>query len=403
MKTRSSEKPAVAGGRPQREDYLIFGSPLIEQAEIEEVAASLASGWLGTGPKVARFEQEFREYVGARHAIAVNSCTAALHLALLALKVQPGDEVVLPVMTFTATAAAVIHAGCRPIFVDVDLKTQNMDPDLIGDAVGERTRCLLPVHFAGLPCRMDLILDLARRYNLHVIEDAAHAIETVAQGRKVGSIGDLTCFSFYVTKNIVTGEGGMITTDCDEYAEWVKILALHGMTKDAWHRYGDDGYKHYDVVYPGFKYNMMDLQAAIGLHQLRRIETYAERRREIWQRYNQAFSDLPVETPPDDLAPGDRHAHHLYTLLLNVEDLKIDRDQFMTALHREGIGSGVHYRALHLHPYYAQAFRLEPGMFPVAEYISERTVSLPLSAKLSDADVEDVIIAVERILRYYAR
>jgi dTDP-4-amino-4,6-dideoxygalactose transaminase len=403
MGFQMNDIPAVEGGKPVRTDYLIFGNPMIEQPEIDDVVDSLRSGWLGTGPKVGRFEGAFRKYVGAQHAIAVNSCTAALHLALLVAEIKPGDEVITTVMTFTASAAAIIHAGGRPVFVDIDLETMNMDTKQIEPAITEKTRAILPVHFAGRPCRMDHIMPLAREYDLRIIEDAAHAIETVAQGGKVGSIGDLTCFSFYVTKNVVTGEGGMVTTNNEKYADWIRILALHGMTKDAWRRFSDDGYKHYEVIYPGFKYNMMDIQAAIVFHQLQRIEQYALRRRAIWVRYNEAFRALPVITPSDDLLPGDRHAYHLYTLVLNLENLKVTRDQFMAALHRENIGTGVHYKALHLHPYYAEKYSLRKGMFPNAEYISDRTVSLPLSAKLSDGDVEDVIRAVSRILHYYAK
>lgn len=395
--------PALAGGCPVRTDYLIFGSPPIEQAEIDEVVDSLKSGWIGTGPKVERFENAFKNYIGAKHAVAVNSCTAALHLALLAAKIESCDEVIMPVMTFTASAAAIIHAGCKPVFVDVDLKTMNIDIQQIVPAITENSRIILPVHFAGRPCRMDRIAAIAVKHDLKIIEDAAHAIETVAQGEKVGCIGELTCFSFYVTKNVVTGEGGMVTTNDERYADWIKILALHGMTKDAWHRFSDDGYKHYDVVYPGFKYNMMDIQAAIGLHQLQRVKQYAVRRKAIWDRYNEAFKGLPVSIPFNGLLPGDRHAFHLYTLMLKLEDLKITRNQFMTALHKENIGTGVHYRALHLHSYYAQKYKLQQGMFPNAEYISKRTVSLPLSSKLTDKDVEDVINAVTRILRYYEK
>jgi dTDP-4-amino-4,6-dideoxygalactose transaminase len=403
MGIQMADSPAVAGGKPVRKDYLIFGSPAIEQAEIEEVVDSLKSGWLGTGPKVERFEEAFKKYVGAKYAVAVNSCTAALHLALLAVEIQPDDEVITPVMTFTASAAAIIHAAGKPVFVDIDPETMNIDTQQIEPALTENTRAILPVHFAGRPCHMDNIVALAQEYDLRIIEDAAHAIETLAQGRKVGGISDLTCFSFYVTKNVVTGEGGMVTTNNEGYADWIKILALHGMTKDAWHRFSDDGYKHYEVIYPGFKYNMMDIQAAIGLHQLERIEQYALRRKAIWDRYNESFKDLPLNVPSNELLSGDRHAYHLYTLILKLEDLKINRNQFMTALHRENIGTGVHYQALHLHSYYAEKYNLKEGMFPNAEYISDRTVSLPLSAKLSDRDVEDVINAVRRILRYYEK
>jgi dTDP-4-amino-4,6-dideoxygalactose transaminase len=395
--------PAMAGGHPVRKNYLIFGNPVIEESEIDDVVDSLKTGWLGTGPKVKRFEDTFKSYITSKNAVALNSCTAALHLSLLVAGLKPGDEVITTPMSFTATAAAIIHAGARPVFVDVDPSTMNIDPDCIEKAITKKTKALLPVHFAGRPCNMKQIMEIAEKHELFVIEDAAHAIETVAQGTKVGKIGHLTCFSFYVTKNIVTGEGGMVTTEIDEFADRIKILALHGMTRDAWHRFGDDGFKHYAVVYPGFKYNMMDIQAAIGYHQLNRIEKYSMRRKEIWQRYNDAFRDMPVVIPTECAQSDDRHAFHLYTLLLNLEALKISRDSFMQALHLENIGSGIHYVALHLHPYYAETYGFKQGMFPHAEYISERTVSLPLSAKLSDKDVEDVISAVRRVVTYYAK
>lgn len=398
-----TEIPASAGGKPVRDSYLIFGNPLIEQSEIDEVVDSLKSGWLGTGPKVKRFETAFKEYLGASYAVAVNSCTAALHLSLLAIGLNPGDEVITTPMSFTATAAAIIHSGAKPVFADIDRQTMNIAPEAVESQITEKTKALAPVHFAGRPCDMQNLMRLSEQYGLKIIEDAAHAIETEAQGRKVGTIGDLTCFSFYVTKNIVTGEGGMVTTENCNYADRIKILALHGMTKDAWHRFGDEGFKHYQVIYPGFKYNMMDIQAAIGYHQLQRIEAYSLRREAIWQRYNESFGILPVVRPSEAMLPGDRHARHLYTLLLKLDELKITRDQFMEALHRENIGAGLHYIALHLHPYYSETYHLKRGMFPNAEYISDRTVSLPLSAKLTDKDVEDVIEAVHKILNYYAK
>ena len=395
--------PVSAGGKPLRDKYIIFGSPVIEKPEIDDVVDSLTTGWLGTGPKVKRFEEAFKEYVESKYAVAVNSCTAALHLALLVIDLSPGAEVITTPLTFTATAASIIHAGANPIFVDVDQKSMNITTEFIEPAITERTKAIIPVHFAGRPCNMKKITELSERYGLRIIEDAAHAIEAVSQGKKIGSIGDLTCFSFYVTKNIVTGEGGMVTTNNEEYAEKIKVMALHGMTKDAWHRFTDQGFKHYQVIYAGFKYNMTDIQAAIGYHQLKRIEHYASRRNMIWNYYNDAFNELPVITPSDNALTGDRHARHLYTLLLKIDDLSINRDQFMDALHKENIGTGVHYIALHLHPYYAERYNLKRGMFPNAEYISDRTVSIPLSAKLNDADVEDIVKAVSRILNYYAK
>lgn len=380
-----------------RKDFLVFGSPLIEQEEIEEVVASLKSGWLGTGPKVHRFEEMFKQYKGTRYAMALNSCTAALHLSMLAIGIKPGDEIIVPAMTFAATANAVIHAGGRPVFVDCRRDAMNIDPDDIKRKITPKTKAIIPVHFAGRPCEMDAVMDIAGQYDLKVIEDCAHAIETEYHGKKAGTFGDLGCFSFYVTKNIVTGEGGMVITDNEDYANHIKILALHGMSKDAWKRFSDEGYKHYQVIYSGFKYNMMDIQAAIGIHQLPRIEKYWKRRQEIWNRYNEAFKDLPVFTPAP-VESNTRHAYHLYTLLLDIDNLKINRDKFLDEMTKQNIGVGVHYIALHLHPYYQNTYGYKRGDFPNAEWISDRTVSLPLSAKLTDEDVEDVIEAVRATL-----
>ena len=383
-----------------REKFLIFGSPVIEQPEIDEVVASLKSGWLGTGPKVHQFEEMFREYKGAQYAMALNSCTACLHLAMLAIGIQPGDEVLVPTMTFAATANAVIHAGGTPVLVDCQRDTMNIDPEDIERKITTKTKAIIPVHFAGRSCDMDAIMDIAKRHNLKVVEDCAHAIETEYHGKKAGTFGEIGCFSFYVTKNIVTGEGGMAITDNEEYADEIKILGLHGMSKDAWKRFSDSGYKHYQVVYPGFKYNMMDLQAAIGIHQLPRVDKYWNRRQEIWNRYNEAFRDLPVFTPAP-VEPNTRHAYHLYTLLLDIDHLNITRDQFLDEMTKRKIGVGVHYIALHLHPYYRQTFGYKRGDFPNAEWISDRTVSIPLSAKLTDEDVDNVIEAIRCVLTWH--
>lgn len=380
-----------------RKDFLVFGSPLIEQPEIEEVVASMKSGWLGTGPKVHKFEEMFTEYKGSKYAMAVNSCTAALHLSLLAIGIKPGDEVIVPTMTFTSTASVVIHAGGVPVFADCKKDTMNIDPKDIERKITPRTKAIIPVHFAGRACEMDAIMKIAKRHNLKVIEDCAHAIETEYHGKKAGTFGDLGCFSFYVTKNIVTGEGGMATTNNEEYANIIKIMALHGMSKDAWKRFGDSGYKHYQVLYAGYKYNMMDIQAAIGIHQLPRIDKYWKRRQEIWNMYNEAFKDLPVFTP-SPVEPNTKHAYHLYTLLLDIENLSITRDEFLDEMTKRKIGVGVHYIALHLHPFYQNAYGYKNGDFPNAEWISERTVSIPLSAKLTDEDVEDVVKAVQSII-----
>lgn len=378
-----------------QEKYLVFGAPCLGEAEIGEVVDSLRSGWLGTGPKVARFEQLMRDHTGARHAVALHSCTAALHLSLLAAGLKEGDEVITTPMTFCATVAAIIHAGAIPVLVDCDRETQLIDPQRIEDAVTPRTRAILPVHLTGRICDMDAIHDIARRHDLLVIEDAAHALEGSYRGRKIGNISHLTCFSFYVTKNLTTGEGGAVTTNNPEYADKIKMYGLHGLSRDAWKRYSDAGYRHYEVVYPGFKYNMMDLQAAIGIHQFGRIEQGLRRRTEIWAQYNEAFSALPVMIPaPDDAQTV--HARHLYTLLIDPEHCGINRDEFMMRLHEQGIGTGVHYRGVHLHAYYREQLGYRAENFPNATWISERTVSLPLSPCLADGAVNRVIEAVRQ-------
>lgn len=387
---------------PVREDYLVFGSPQLLQPEIDEVVATLRSGWIGSGPRVAAFEQAFRDYLGAGHAVAVNSCTAALHLAMIAIGLQPGDEVIVPSMTFASTANGVIHAGGRPVLADCDRRTLCLDPEDAARRITARTRAILPVHFAGRVCDMDSLLALARRHGLRVVEDCAHAIETLYQGRHAGTLGDIGAFSFYATKNLVTGEGGMVTTADSDWANRIKTLALHGLTADAWKRFSDEGFKHYEVVEVGFKYNMMDLQAALGLHQLERIEANLARREAIWARYDQAFADLPVFlTPPAEA--GTRHARHLYTLLLDIERLRVGRDEILAALHRQRIGTGIHYRAVHLHRYYRETLGYTRGDLPNADWVSERTLSLPLSPKLTDDDVEDVVFAVRHTLEHYAR
>ena len=382
---------------PIRDDFLVFGSPLIGQEEIDEVVDSLRSGWLGTGPKVARFEEMFRQYIGAEYAMALNSCTAALHLSMLAAGIGPGDEVITTAMTFCATVNTIIHTGATPVPVDCDRQTQLIDPQRIEDALTARTRAIVPVHLHGRPVDMEAIEDIAQRHNLIVIEDAAHAIEAAYKGRKIGKIGHLTCFSFYVTKNVVTGEGGMVTTNNPDFADKIKVYALHGMSKDAWKRFSDEGYRHYQVIFPGYKYNMMDLQAAIGIHQLQRVTAWLERRNEIWQRYNHAFRDLPVGLPAPD-EPDTVHARHMYTLSIDQQRCGITRDQFMQRLYERNIGTGVHYVGVHLHPYYRDRFGYRPEDYPNTTWISERTVSIPLSPKLCDDDVEDVIQAVNFVL-----
>ena len=385
-----------------RKDFLVFGSPRIEEDEINEVVDSLRSGWISTGPKVARFEALFRDYTGARHALALNSCTAGLHLSMVVSGLKAGDEIITTPMTFGATANAIIHSGAQPVFVDISLPGMNIDAEKIEEKVNDKTKAIVPVHFAGRPCPMDRITDIARRHNLIIIEDAAHALEAIYHGRKIGTIGDLTVFSFYVTKNLVTGEGGMITTANDSYAEMIQTYGLHGMSKGAWKRYSDEGFKHYRIVYPGFKYNMMDIQAALGIHQIVKVGDYLKRREAIWQRYDDAFKHLPLDLPPPPEAHS-THARHLYTILVRLEELTASRDTIQQALHAENIGTGIHFISLPLQPYYVERFGFSCQDYPNAAYVSERTISLPLSAKLTDQDVTDVIDAVTKVLTTYKK
>jgi dTDP-4-amino-4,6-dideoxygalactose transaminase len=389
---------AINGGSPVRskENFLIFGAPLIEQSEIDEVVACMRRGWIGTGPKVQLFEKNFAEFKGAKHAVALNSCTAALHLSLHAAGIGPGDEVITTPMTFCATINAIIHCGATPVLADCDRETMNISPKEIVKKITAKTKAILPVHFAGRCCDMDAIMDIAEQDNLIIIEDCAHAVESEFHGVKSGKFGDIACFSFYATKNIVTGEGGMAITNEDIFAEKIKVLGLHGMSKDAWKRFSDEGYKHYQVRHAGFKYNMMDIQAAMGIHQLKRVHKYWEYREQIWEKYNVAFKDLPCFVPLQP-EPNTKHGYHLYTLIIDIDQGR-SRDWILNALTAENIGVGVHYRPVHLHPYYRNTFNWKLGDFPNSEWIGDRTVSLPLSAKLTEKDIEDVIVSVKKVL-----
>ena len=370
-----------------------FAPPLIGADEIAEVIATLESGWLTTGPRVAAFERAFAEYADAAHAVALNSCTAALHLSLLASGVEPGDDVVTTPLTFCATANTIIHAGARPVFADVDAATGNLDPAAAAAAFTSRTRALLPVHFAGRPVDVVGFHDLARRHSVPVIEDAAHCVEGIADGHKVGSTADFTCFSFYATKNLTTGEGGMVTTNDPRAAAFIRTASLHGLSRDAWTRYAPGGRSDYDVVMAGFKYNMMDLQAAIGLHQLAHLEERLARRDAIWNAYDRAFATLPLRLPPPVL-DGDRHARHIYSVGVDERASGMSRDVLQQRLTDRGVATSIHFRALHLHPYYQERFGYSRGMFPAAEAISDSTLSLPLSAGMTPETVARVIEAV---------
>ena len=374
-----------------------FAPPDLGDAEFDEVIRVLRSGWLSTGPRVHRFEQAFADYVGVKHAIALNSCTAGLHLSLLAAGVGPGDEVVTTPMTFCATANVIVHAGATPVFADVDPVTMNLTPQAAQAATTPRTRAWLPVHFAGRAIDAAGFRQAADRCGVALIEDAAHAVEAVSAGAKIGATGDMTSFSFYATKNLTTGEGGMVTTDSDTRAELIRTAALHGMSRGAWSRYGRTGANRYDVVLPGFKYNMTDVQAALGIHQLASLDRRHARREQIWARYDAALAALPIGRPAP-VPAGDRHARHLYTILVDEALGGQSRDHLQAAMGERGVSTSVHFTAVHLHTYYADRFQLRRGTFPVAESISDRTLSLPLSSAMTDQAVDRVVEVLYELL-----
>ena len=378
--------------------FVPFSLSNVGHDEIEEVVATLESGWLTTGPRVRRFEAEFAAYVGAPHAIALNSCTAGLHLSLLAAGVGQGHEVVTTPLTFCATANVIVHTGATPVFADIDPSTWNLDPAAVADRITPATRALLAVDYAGRPADLDAFERMARTRGLTLVEDAAHCVEGAVGGRKVGSIADFTCFSFYATKNLSTGEGGMVTARDDAAAAFMRTASLHGMSRDAWARYAPGGSPHYDVAMPGFKYNMMDLQAAIGLRQLSRLGAMHARREAIYARYDDGLADLPLFRPAPP-AEGTVHARHLYPVLVDPSLCGVTRDVLQVRLREAGVDTSIHFRAVHLHSYYRDRYGLRRGMFPHAETVSDSTLSLPLSPAMPDSDVDRVIEALHECLR----
>jgi perosamine synthetase len=382
--------------------FLPFSLPDIGDAEVDAVVAALRSGWVTTGPQTKDFEREFASFVGAPHAVAVNSCTAALHLALEACGVGPADEVIVPAMTFAATGEVVRYLGARPVIVDIRSSDHQVDPEAIERAVTPKTKAIVPVHFAGQPYDVPAVLELARTLRLRVVEDAAHALPAAIDGRTVGSFADVTCFSFYATKTITTGEGGMATTADDGLAERMRIMSLHGISKDAWKRYTAKGSWRYDIVAPGYKYNLTDIASSMGRVQLRRAEQMWERRSEIAERYLAALSDEPGVELLDVL--GDRqHAWHLFVVKLAPQAWRIHRDQFVDELRNLGIGSSVHFIPLHLHSYYRETFGYRPSDLPTATDTFERSFSLPLYSRMSNSDVDRVLEAVRTIGKRFRR
>ena len=381
--------------------FLPFALPEIGEEEIAEVVDTLRSGWITTGPKAKRFEQAFVEFLGdpSLEAIAVNSATAGLHLALEALGIGPGDEVITTTHTFTATAEVVRYLGADVKLVDIDPATLNIDPDAIELAITPRTKAIIPVHYAGLAADMPRILALAKRHGLKVVEDAAHALPTTVGGQLVGTLqSDASVFSFYANKTITTGEGGMLVTRDPELAKRAKVMRLHGMSRDAFDRFTATVPSwYYEIVAPGFKYNLTDIAAALGLHQLKRARTFQQRRVELAARFNEGLAGLPLILPPE--APqGDQHAWHLYVVRL-ADQAGVPRDRFIERLFEAGIGCSVHYIPLHLHPYWRDRYGLKPEQFPHSQRAYERMVSLPLYTRMGEADADRVVEAVRRALK----
>jgi perosamine synthetase len=376
--------------------------PDIGDAEINAVAETLRSGWLTTGPKTKEFERRFAERLGVKHAVAVNSATAALHLALDAIGVGRDDEVIVPTLTFASTAEVVVLLGGRPVLVDIRPDSLCIDPNKIEAAITQRTKAIMPVHYAGQPCDMNAILDIARRRGLKVIEDAAHALPAQYQGQVIGTLGDITCFSFYANKTITTGEGGMLVTNDDGFADRARIMSLHGISRDAWKRFTAEGTWYYEILHAGYKYNMTDVAAALGLVQLGRCDEFWQRRQECARRYNQLLGDLDEVVLPK-VNEGVQHAWHLYVVQLAVEKLSLTRNQFIDELKARGIGTSVHYTPLHMHPFYRDTFGYRPGDLPVAQDVYQRIVSLPLYAKMSESDQQRVSRAVHQIVAEHRR
>ena len=381
-------------------ELLPFHQASIGEEEVKEIIQTLNSGWLTTGQKTRLFEKTFADYIGCKHAIGLNSCTSGLHLSLVVSGVSSGDEVITSPITFPATTNVIVHQNAKPVFVDVEPETLNINCSEIESKINDSTKAILPVHFAGHPCDMDTIISLAQKHNLTVIEDAAHALESKYHGNKIGAIGNFTAFSFYATKNITTGEGGMLTTNDDNYADKLRILSLHGISKNAWKRYGKEGFQHWELLMPGYKYNMFDVQASLGIHQIKKVESFLNRRVQIVKKYNDAFEkteEIQLLKPESNI----KHAHHLYVIVIKTENLKVSRDKVLNEIQKRGIGVAVHFRSLHLQPFFKQHFNYKKGMFPQAEYLSDRVISLPLYPKMTDEDVSRVIETVLGVLHSF--
>ncbi len=396
------EKPAIEGGRPIREEFLPYGTQWLDEKEIEEVIDTLKSSWITTGPKMCLFEDNFKNLIGSKFAVAVNSGTAALHISTSSIDIKPGDEVITTPLTFVASSNCVIYRGGTPIFADIKKDTYNIDPNEIKKKITPNTKAIIPVHFSGQPCDMDEIIEIAHENNLFIIEDAAHAIDAEYKNRKVGNMSDLTAFSFHPVKNITTAEGGMVTTNDDELYNKLIMFRTHGISKDAVKRFGKSGDFFYDMKYLGYRYNLSEIHASIGIHQLNKLEFFQKRRREIVKLYYRELKDLEEITLPY-VKKDIKHTWHLFIIQLNLAKLRVNRDHIFKALREENIGVNVHYIPVHYHSFYKNKFGLKKGSLPNTEWLYPRILTIPLFPKMSDDDVYDVINALNKIIKYYRK
>jgi len=396
------KKPAIEGGKPIRKSFLPYGTQSIDENEINEVIDTLKSDWITTGPKMRLFEKKFKDYIGSKYAVAVNSGTAALHISTSAININLGDEVITTPLTFVASANCIVYRGGTPIFADIKKDTYNLDPKEIKKKITSKTKAIIPVHFAGQPCEMDEILDIAKENDLYIIEDAAHAIDAEYKGKKIGTLSDLSIFSFHPVKNITTAEGGMVTTNNDELYEKLLMFRTHGISKDAVKRFGKSGGYYYDMQYLGYRYNMSELHAALGIHQLDKLESFQKRRREIVRIYNKELQKIKQIKIPF-VKSNVKHSWHLYVIQLKLEKLKVDRDQIFKALREENIGVNVHYIPVHFHSFYQKRFNFREGILPNVEWLFPRILTIPLFPRMTDKDVYDVIQAFKKIINYYKK
>ena len=380
----------------KNDKFLPFGAPDIGEEEIKEVVECLKSGWLGTGPRVKLFEKNFKEFKNINNAVALNSCTSAIFLSLTELGIGPGDEVITTPMTFCSTINSIIHCGATPVLADINIKTMNIEPEDIKNKITSKTKAILPVHFAGRMCDMNKIMQISKKNSLYVIEDCAHAIESMYEGKNAGTIGDMGCFSFYATKNIVTGEGGMIISKDNSRIDRIRKLALHGMSLDAWKRFGNEGYKHYSIVEAGYKFNMMDIQASIGIHQLAKVEKNWLKRKKIWDTYQTAFKEFPFVIPSNDFG-NSKHAYHLFTIRIDEKNSGITRDEFLNKMLEYNIGCGIHYTSIPAYSFYKEKYKWSEDAYPNSKIVGEQTVSLPLSPKLNDSNINYIIDVIKLI------